>query len=79
MKIQDYYHEELVSMANERFTFPFEKISFTYVPVQKSRGAALNFHLTNLEKKDIQESLYAPDNDRLFLRLANVGRRPGLQ
>jgi hypothetical protein len=79
MKIQDYYHEELVSMANERFTFPFEKVSFTYVPVQKSRGAALNFHLTNLEKKDIRESLYAPDNDRLFSRLAALGRRPGLQ
>jgi hypothetical protein len=79
MKIQDYYHEELVSMANERFTFPFEKISFTYVPVQKARGAALNFHLTNLEKKDIQESLYAPDNDRRFSRLAAVGQRPGLQ
>jgi len=32
MKIQDYYHEEFISMANNRFTFPFEKMSFAYVP-----------------------------------------------
>jgi hypothetical protein len=79
MKIQDYYHEEMVSMGNERFGFPFEKISFSYVPVDVMRGAALNFHLTNLEKKDIRESLFAPDNDARFLRLALLNRNSGLK
>jgi hypothetical protein len=79
MKIQDYYHEEMVSMGNERFGFPFEKISFSYVPVDIMRGAALNFHLTNLEKKDIRESLFAPDNDARFLRLALLNRNSGLK
>lgn len=79
MKIQDYYHEEMVSMSNERFEFPFEKISFSYVPVDITRGAALNFHLTNLEKKDIRESLFAPDNDARFLKLALLNRNSGLK
>jgi hypothetical protein len=69
MKIQDYYHEEFISMANSRFTFPFEKMSFAYLPSKRSKGAALNFHLTTKEKVDIYESLYAPANTLLFNRL----------
>ena len=69
MKIQDYYHEEFISMANNRFTFPFEKMSFAYLPSKRSKGAALNFHLTTKEKVDIYESLYAPANTVLFNRL----------
>lgn len=69
MKIQDYYHEEFISMANNRFSFPFEKMSFAYLPSKKSKGAALNFHLTTKEKVDIYESIYAPANAQLFQRL----------
>jgi hypothetical protein len=69
MKIQDYYHEEIISMANHRFSFPFEKLSLAYVPSQKIRGAALNFHLTTKEKVDIFESLSSPANTQRFLRL----------
>jgi hypothetical protein len=69
MKIQDYYHEEFISMANHRFGFPFEKLSFAYLPSNKTRGAALNFHLTTKEKIDIYESLSANANARLFKQL----------
>jgi hypothetical protein len=71
MKIQDYYHEEFISMANNRFGFPFEKMSFAYLPSKKSKGAALNFHLTTKEKVDIYESLYTPSNANLFNRLGD--------
>jgi len=70
MKIQDYYHEEFISMANHRFSFPFEKLSFAYLPSNKTRGAALNFHLTTKEKLDIYESLSANANARLFKQLS---------
>jgi hypothetical protein len=69
MKIQDYYHEEFISMANNRFSFPFEKMSFAYIPSKRSKGAALNFHLTTKEKINIYESIYAPANSNLFNRL----------
>ncbi len=74
MKIQDYYHEELISMANHRFGFPFDKLSFAYLPSKKSRGAALNFHLTTKEKQDINESLYTPGNAKLFDRIKTYHR-----
>ena len=76
MKIQDYYHEEMISLGNERFDFPFQRIGFSYVPVEKSRGAALNFHLTNLEKRDIRRSLDAPANHRSFSDLQQWPGRP---
>jgi hypothetical protein len=74
MKIQDYYHEELISMANHRFGFPYDKLSFAYLPSKKSRGAALNFHLTTKEKQDIYESLYTPGNATLFDRIQTYHR-----
>ena len=66
MRMQDYYHDELVSMADDRFSFPFEKLTFSYVPTRKDQAAALNFHLTNKEKADIQAALASPENIRSF-------------
>jgi hypothetical protein len=72
MKIQDYYHEEMVSLSNDRFDFPFEKLSFSYYPTGSAKGAALNFHLTNKEKRDIHEALYNEGNQLRFRRLSLV-------
>lgn len=66
MRMQDYYHDELVSMADDRFSFPFEKLTFSYVPTRKDQAAALNFHLTNKEKADIQKALASPENTKAF-------------
>jgi hypothetical protein len=69
MKMQDYYHEEMVSMADDTFRFPFEKLTFTYVPAKKNQAAALNFHLTLKEKVDIADALGSPDNQNAFQRV----------
>jgi hypothetical protein len=66
MRMQDYYHDELVSMADDRFSFPFEKLTFSYVPTRKDQAAALNFHLTNKEKADIQAALKSAENIQSF-------------
>jgi hypothetical protein len=66
MRMQDYYHDELVSMADDRFSFPFEKLTFSYVPTRKDQAAALNFHLTNKEKADIQAALKSAENTKAF-------------
>ena len=66
MRMQDYYHDELVSMADDRFSFPFDKLTFSYVPTRKDQAAALNFHLTNKEKADIQKALASPENAKAF-------------
>ncbi|PWU03931.1 MAG: hypothetical protein C5B52_02450 [Bacteroidetes bacterium] len=62
MKMQDYYHEELIQYADNGFKFPFEKITFSYIPTNKQQGAALNFHLTTKEKLDIRATLYSSEN-----------------
>jgi len=69
MKIQDYYQEEILSYADDRFDFPFEKCSFIYVPANKNQAAALNFHLTTKEKIDISDALRSADNTRSFNRI----------
>jgi hypothetical protein len=53
-------------MADDRFSFPFEKLTFSYVPTRKDQAAALNFHLTNKEKADIQKALASPENAKAF-------------
>ena len=72
MKLQDYYHEELVSLGNDRFQFPFEKINFAYVPSQISKAAALNFHLTTKEKQDIREALSSGSNRSGFIKVGKL-------
>jgi hypothetical protein len=72
MKLQDYYHEELVSLGNDRFQFPFEKINFAYVPSQVSKAAALNFHLTTKEKQDIKEAINSSSNKSGFMRVGRL-------
>jgi len=69
MKIQDYYQEEILSYADDRFDFPFEKCSFIYVPANKNQAAALNFHLTTKEKIDISDALRSADNTKSFNRI----------
>ena len=34
------------------------RINFMYMPEKEDKGAALNFHLTASEKKDVMESFY---------------------
>ncbi len=74
MKMQDYYHEEMISMANERFNFPFEKVSFSYIPAKNTKAAALNFHLTAKEKLDIHMALKSESNTSSFGRIVEINK-----
>ena len=69
--MQDYYHDELVSIADDRFSFPFAKYTFTYVPTRKNQAAALNFHLTTKEKIDIHDALGSEDNLKAFKAISS--------
>lgn len=44
----------------------FHKIVFQYVPQDKDKSAALNFHLTGREKKDLMQSVFNADNQLGF-------------
>ncbi len=55
-KIQDYYETDQFSYLQSAFDTGLQKISFMYMPEEEDKGAALNFHLTAREKRDIQGS-----------------------
>jgi hypothetical protein len=70
-KLQDYYHNEQYSyMADSNL----HRIAFMYIPQQEDNLAALNFHLTAREKRDVIESFRNENNQQAldsFLSLFN--------
>jgi hypothetical protein len=44
----------------------FYKLSFQYIPEKEESRAALNFHLTKREKKDIAGALDSDGNKKIF-------------
>lgn len=70
MKMQDYYHDEMIQYAHTGYAFPFNKISFSYTPLPKQKGAALNFHLTRNEKLDISRALRSASNIEAFKKIS---------
>ena len=70
MKMQDYYHDEMIQYAHTGYGFPFKKITFSYTPLPKQKGAALNFHLTRNEKLDIRRALHSESNEASFKKIS---------
>ena len=55
-KLQDFSETNQYSYLNGGLDTVLHRISFMYVPEKEDKGAALNFHLTAQEKKDVMES-----------------------
>ena len=55
---QSYYHGYLKDYAPYFLGGKLHYVSFEYVPEEKEKSAALNFHLTQKEKMDIAQSIY---------------------
>lgn len=70
-KLQDYNQESQLSLGQDMITNNITKIAFQYVPRKQENGAALNFHLTKREKKDIAEALDNPFNTKAFNAVVN--------
>jgi hypothetical protein len=50
----------------------FRKITFQYIPQDKDKSAALNFHLTGREKKDLMQSVFNADNQKGFEEIRKI-------
>ncbi len=63
-KVQDYMQESMISyLRNE---VELHRYVFIYEPASSQKGAALSFHLTEQEKKDIFRSVYNESNRRVL-------------
>jgi hypothetical protein len=75
-KMQDYNQNDLMSLMSESMGDKFKRISFQYVPQKEDAGAALNFHLTKREKKNIFEALGSENNRECFQQFSNYVAAP---
>jgi hypothetical protein len=66
-KMQDYVQNDQLSYAENFMGNYLYKIPLQYVPASEEKGAALNFHLTRSERRDVMESLERAEN-RLALQ-----------
>ncbi len=55
-KLQDYAETDQYSYIHDGMDSLLHRITFMYVPEKEDKGAALNFHLTAREKRDVMAS-----------------------
>lgn len=69
-KVQDYMQESMVSYSMN--TIPLHRFTFIYQPKENKKGAALSFHLTATEKKDIALAVYEQRNQAAFQQILSL-------
>jgi hypothetical protein len=67
-KMQEYSQNDLMGLAQSMMGNYFNSLCFQYIPEKNNARAALNFHLTKSEKKDIANALKSERNQQLFTR-----------
>src|SRR5207302_1164950 len=65
-KLQDYSQNDQITYAQSFLDSNFHRITFMYVPEKEEKGAALNFHLTASEKKEVISSMNRVNNLHAF-------------
>ena len=81
-KMMEYFQNDMLNYYSFQNDIPIHKIVFQYATDKDENKAALNFHLTRREEKDIMFSIYSPSNQKSFeeaMELMNspLPTRPG--
>jgi hypothetical protein len=71
-KMMEYSHSDMASYFVNNDQFPVLKVNFQYIPEKIEDKAALNFHLTKREKRDIAASLNSTMNASHFQLVADL-------
>jgi hypothetical protein len=69
---QDYSQADQYSYLKDSKKFQMHRLTFMYVPKKEELGAALNFHLTASEKRDVIASFKSEHNQRVLKDLLVV-------
>lgn len=69
-KMQDYNQNDLLGLIQASFGNKLHRINFQYSPAKDEAGAALSFHLTKSERKNIYEALDNETNKSCFEEFA---------
>jgi hypothetical protein len=68
-KLQDYFQGDQYSYFKDSANTNFHRLTFMYVPEKEEKSAALNFHLTASEKKDVIASFHTSFNQHSLKEL----------
>jgi len=71
-KLQDYSEADQYSYLHSDKDFNLQRIVLMYVPQAEDKGAALNFHLTAREKRDVKESFNNVFNQTSLKRIREL-------
>lgn len=71
-KMMEYFQNDMLSYYAETGRHHIRKIIFQYASDSEENKAALNFHLTQREKKDILASVNSPENKNSFKEVMKI-------
>ena len=71
-KMMEYFQNDMLSYYTARSDKPVYKIAFQYAADNEQNKAALNFHLTRREEKDIRSSINSPANKESFQQVLTL-------
>lgn len=77
-KMMEYFQNDMLGYYSTRSGTPVYKIAFQYAATNEQNKAALNFHLTKREEKDIVSSINSPQNQESFKLAIELFKRKGL-
>jgi hypothetical protein len=72
-KMQQFNQYEQLHLTADMLGTQFKKLTFQYIPVKEETKAALNFHLTKQEKRDIVQALDNEFNKKGYVEFKQVG------
>ena len=72
----EYFQNDMLNYYTFQNDIPVHKITFQYATDKDENKAALNFHLTRREEKDIMFSIYSPSNQESFKQTIELMSRP---
>ena len=71
-EMQDYQHDYLIDFASEVLDGKLDVLVFEYTPAEDAKKAAVSFHLTSRERKDIIGAIGNDHNQAQFARLQRL-------
>jgi Patatin-like phospholipase. len=71
-KLQDYFQADQYTYTKDSAMYNLHRLTFIYVPKKEEQGAALNFHLTASEKKDVIASFGTSYNQQVLKKLLEL-------
>lgn len=75
-KMMEYFQNDMLDYFTMQSGVNIHKMVFQYASDNEENKAALNFHLTRREEKDVVSSLYSPGNQSSFKRVLNLIEHP---